>query len=426
MKEAAKKLVVEILGWQVRRLNKKAKFKTIVVAGSIGKTTTKHAIAATLAHKHKVQYQKGNYNVLLSVPLVFFGLPIPSLINPLAWIKTFLLIEKQLRRPYLFDVVVIEIGTDAPGDIAQFKKYLRADIGVVTAIAPEHMAFFKTLDAVAKEELSLESFSDRLLINTDLCDKKYLDLLLNDTYVSYGRAGLPTYKFNYSGSPTNFRLAVSKNGEDLIRHDLNLAATSQLSAAVAAVAVADMLGLDEEEIKKGIATIKPTPGRMNLLKGIKDSVLIDDTYNASPEAAKAALQTLYATRASQKIALLGNMNELGAYSKTAHTEIGKLCDPKEIDLLVTLGKDANLYLAGEAEKRSCNVVRTQNPVEAGKKIAEVIRKDAAVLVKGSQNGVFAEEAVKLLLANKKDEKYLVRQSSDWMEKKSKWLKEIAR
>jgi len=156
---------------------------------------------------------------------------------------------------------------------------------------------------------------------------------------------------------------------------------------------------------------------MQRLPGVGGSLIIDDTYNASPQAMKAALDTLYRLKASYKIAILGNMNELGKYSKKAHQEIGRYCDPKKIDLVITIGPDANQYLAEAAKDKGCQVKTFNNPYSAGKFAKSQIKENTAILVKGSQNGVFAEEAVKLLLANSADSNKLVRQSPEWLRKK---------
>ena len=143
-------------------------------------------------------------------------------------------------------------------------------------------------------------------------------------------------------------------------------------------------------------------------------MIIDDTYNASPEAVKAALDTLYGIEAPQRIALLGNMNELGDYSESAHREIGQYCNPEKLDLLVTLAGDANTFTAAEAEAKGCTVVRVDSPYDAAEKIKFALKPGAVILAKGSQNRVFAEEAVKQLLADPADQSKLVRQSASWL------------
>jgi UDP-N-acetylmuramoyl-tripeptide--D-alanyl-D-alanine ligase len=136
-------------------------------------------------------------------------------------------------------------------------------------------------------------------------------------------------------------------------------------------------------------------------------------------ALKLALDSLYEIKAPQKIAVLGNMNELGKYSETTHTEIGTYCDPKQLDLVVTIGPDANKYLAPAAEAKGCSVKIFENPYDAGTFLKPLIKKGAVILVKGSQNKVFAEETIKSLLANPADESKLVRQSQEWLNKKQK-------
>ena len=418
MKKGAKNIIATILGWQVRRLLRKSDVKVVAVAGSIGKTSTKFAVATVLDEHFKVRWQKGNYNDIVSVPLVFFGLSMPSVFNPVAWVITFLKIELQLARKYPFDVVVVEVGTDFPGNIALFKRYLHADIGVLTAITPEHMEFFDNLDAVAREELTIAELSDELILNADLCDAKYLDEL--EKHLTYGIHEQANYRLgDLKHSTDGYDFTIFKNRQKFLKERHTSIAETQLLSITAAAAVADMLGVGTDAIRRGIESIKPVSGRMQRLKGIKNSIILDDTYNASPEATKAALDTLYKLDAPQKIALLGNMNELGTYSEKAHKEIGAYCDSKQLDLVVTLGLDANKYLAEAAERAGCKVARTSTPYESAEYIKKVLREGAIILAKGSQNRVFAEEAVKQLLANSDDVSLLVRQSDYWMKVKKK-------
>jgi UDP-N-acetylmuramoyl-tripeptide--D-alanyl-D-alanine ligase len=182
--------------------------------------------------------------------------------------------------------------------------------------------------------------------------------------------------------------------------------------------------MGHDAIQAGLLGLRPVAGRMNKLNGIKQSTIIDDTYNSSPEAAKAALDYLYSQDAPQKIALLGMMNELGGESARFHDELGNYCDPAHLELVVTLGEDANTYLATAAEKRGCVVIRTASPVEAASRISEQMKNGALILAKGSQNGVYAEEAVKRLLANSADQSRLVRQHDYWPAKKAKQFPEL--
>lgn len=422
MKSFAKKFVVNILGWQVRRLRSKNDITVIGVVGSIGKTSTKFAIAKVLKEAKVVRYQKGNYNDIVTVPLVFFGHKTPSLFNPIAWARIFWKNEEQIRKIYPYQVVVVELGTDAPGQITAFEQYIECDYAVVTAISAEHMEFFKTLDAVAKEEMSVSKYSEHVIYNSDLCDKKYKKLIKAPTVSSYGKdakdATISNIKFTRVGS----QFEVKTVGE---QHKFSMDAygLGEIYSATAAITIAKSLGLTDKQIKSAVAGLKPVAGRMTRLDGINDSLILDDTYNASPVAAIAALDTLYGLKAPQKIVVMGNMNELGDHSKAAHQEVGEYCEPAQLDLVVTIGPDANEYLAPAAEKRGCSSVQSfDNPYDAAEAIKQVLKKKAVVLAKGSQNGVYAEETVKLLLKNPKDANKLVRQSKSWLKKKRKNFK----
>jgi UDP-N-acetylmuramoyl-tripeptide--D-alanyl-D-alanine ligase len=419
MKKLARNIVVNILSWQLRRLRKNNSFKVVGVVGSIGKTSTKFAIAQVLKQHVRVRYQKGNYNDIVTVPLVFFGLPCPSLFNPLAWLATFIKIELMLQRPYPYDVVVAELGTDGPGQIARFGHFLRCDIAVVTAISLEHMEFFRDLDEVAAEELSVAKYSDKLVISSDLVSSAYTDNidLPTSTYGIKNKADYQITNIKFSTNQASFEL--TKNQTAWLNANLDAVSKSEVYSASAAAVVADILGTPSDVIVRGIERIEPVSGRMQRLKGINNILILDETYNSSPEAAKAALDSLYMLNAAHKIAILGNMNELGDYSQAAHTELGKYCDPKQLDLVVTIGPDANKYLATAAQKAGCNVEQFNTPYQAGEFIKTHVKPGTIILAKGSQNKVFAEEAIKLLLADPKDAAKLVRQSSYWLAAKQK-------
>lgn len=418
MKKLLKSLVVSMLAWQLKRLYKKHQFKTIAVVGSIGKTSTKLAVARLLGNTMRVRYQDGNYNDIVTVPLIFFGQVEPSLTNPLAWLKVFIKNESEIKGMYPYDAVVVELGTDGPGQIAAFKRYIMADIAIVTALTPEHMENFNGLTAVAAEEMAIAQLAHKLLINTDLSPAEYLQEY-SGAFLSYGIKNDATYRISdvaFTGNTSSFTVLKDRNALLLGQHASF--SDPQLYSVLAAISVADLLQVKTTDITAGLDKIIPVSGRMQLLKGIKNTTIIDDSYNASPDASKAALDTIYRMPASQKIALLGNMNELGTFSEAAHIDVGNYCDPMQLQLVVTLGVDANKYLADSAEAKGCKVVRAMSPQAAGQIIVEAAQEGAILLIKGSQNQVFAEEAIKQLLENSDDASKLVRQSPYWMQIKS--------
>ncbi len=414
LKKFFRQVMASILGWQVRRLYKRNAFKTVVVVGSVGKSSTKRAIAQYLGGKFSVQYQDGNYNDLLSVPLVYFGLQLPSLFNPFSWLKTLLLIEYRLTKSYPYDIVVLELGTDAPGQIGQFSSYVRADVAVVTAVSPEHMEFFGSLDEVAKEELSVSAFCNQLIVNIDDIPKKYLHGI---KYQSYGVSGeaLVQLKENH------VRPAIRHEKKEFAVQTKLIGAHVQ-KILCAAYLTGLALSLEMEPIEKNLRNVTAMPGRMQLLEGRHDITIIDDTYNASPEAVVAALDTLYEMKASQKMAVLGNMNEMGGYSKAAHEHAAKHCDPSQLDEVVVIGHEAELFLAPAANQQGNRVKVFKSPYEIGEYLSKAIKPNGVVLLKGSQNGVFLEEAIKPLLVHSSDEEKLVRQSPAWLKKKAQLFK----
>jgi UDP-N-acetylmuramoyl-tripeptide--D-alanyl-D-alanine ligase len=202
-------------------------------------------------------------------------------------------------------------------------------------------------------------------------------------------------------------------------------AEHSLDALSAGAIIANKLGISIDEINSAISEITNPAGRMNTLMGKQDSLIIDDSYNASPEATIAALDALYEVHGTKKIAILGNMNELGDYSQEAHELVGSYCDPKKLDLVITIGPDANKFLAEAAQERGCKVVTANSPVEAGEIVLKNLVTNSVVLVKGSQNKVYAEEAIKTLLANPEDSYKLVRQSEAWLNIKRNQFPDIS-
>ena len=328
--------------------------------------------------------------------------------------------KQQTTKPYPYEVVVIELGTDGPGQLAEFAQYLHNDITVLSAIKPEHMEYFGSLDEVAKEELSVAEYSSRLVINRDMVDKAYAARI--DRAITFGSKAADYTMSNIVFDDKGAEFSLSKKGSAWLVLSLHAVAKSEVYSATAAVVIGDMLGLSEAQIRKGVEKLRPVSGRMQRLKGVRNSVILDETYNASPDAVIAALDSLYAFKAKHKIAILGSMNELGHMSSEAHSAVGKYCNPAYIDLLVTIGSDANALIAEEATKNGCRVATFEDPYAAGKYVREHVKEGSVILAKGSQNGVYAEEAIKQLLADSKDAKYLVRQSKSWLKKKRKSFK----
>lgn len=416
-KKLGKVLLARILEHQVKRLRRKHHFTVVAVAGSVGKTSTKMAIAELLGQNLRVRYQSGNYNDRVTVPLVFFNQTEPSVLNIFAWARIIGENTASVEHPYPYDVVVVELGTDGPGQMKHF-AYIKPDITVLTAVTPEHMAFFGTLDAVAQEELTVFDYSKQVLVNGDDVPGKYL---IGRTFQEYSTVTDVAHNYyavaskrTLGGQHLAFEFPVGK-----LQAQTAFVGEQGARIVLAAAATADMLGMHRDIIAESVAALSAFPGRMQILPGIKESVLIDDTYNASPEAVLRALDALYAAKAPQRIAILGSMGELGAYAKQAHHMIGEYCDPHKVDLVVTVGADARRWLAPAAKARGCQVKSFKSPYDAGEFVRKQLKSKAVVLAKGSQNRIFTEEAIKQLLAHPADVNKLVRQSKYWLRIKAK-------
>jgi UDP-N-acetylmuramoyl-tripeptide--D-alanyl-D-alanine ligase len=415
LKDIVKSILCTLLEWQVRWLRRKYPFKVVAVVGSVGKTSTKFAIAHTLSQSLRVQYQEGNYNDRLTVPLVLFGHTLPRLTDFSAWVRILRANQQIIRQGFPYDVAVLELGTDGPGQIKKF-AYLRPEIAVVTAITPEHMEFFKTIEAVAAEEFAVAKFATTILVNADDTPAQYIE---GKQFKCYGFAPDATYHIVEAvmNGLEGLRLQVDMNSTPLQLQSPTLGMAGA-KIAVAAAAVASELHLSAETIQHSIQNLPPVSGRMQILRGLNGSTILDDTYNSTPVAVKAGLDVLASVPAEVRIAVLGSMNELGDYSRQAHEEVGEYCDPTVLSEVITIGEQARDFLAPKAMAAGCKVTSFLSPYGAGMYLKVKVAQGTVVLAKGSQNGVFAEEAIKQILENPSDAARLVRQSPEWLTKKA--------
>lgn len=399
--------------------------KLIVVTGSVGKTSTKTAIATLLSQRYRVHMHEGNHNTEMSVPLAILNIPYPENVRSFSqWRQAIKAARARTLMPTDVDVIIQELGADQPGDIAAFGRYLRPYAAVVTAVTPEHMEFFKTLDAVAFEELQSANFSQLALINRDDIDGRYAEYLTNSNLDTYGTSVAAEYHFEEQ----NFTIDKGHEGTftgpevpDGIGVTINVLGEHNIRPAIAAAAIGIKFSLTAADIKTGLEMIRPVPGRMNLLDGLNSSMIIDDTYNSSPAAAVSAVQTFYSIDTPQRIAIMGSMNELGESSAAEHEKIGKLFHPDIVDWVITVGEEAEKYLAPAARSNGCQVKSFMNSVQAGAFAHSVLEQGALVLAKGSQNGGYVEESVKILLHDQTDSAKLVRQSPAWMATKEAYF-----
>jgi len=404
--------------------------KLVIVVGSVGKTTTKVAIGTVLNERYRVRMHEGNHNAELSAPLAILGIEYPDNVKNIGiWLNVFKAAKKRINDPTDVDVIVQEVGSDRIGQVPHFGTYAHPDIAVVTAVSPEHMEYFKTVDAVAAEELSAANFSKTALINRDDINGAYAADLTNPNINTYGTTKAAEYYFiqqDFTVKDGFIGAFISPDWEEKLDVKVKLVGEHSLRAAVAAGTVGLKLGLTSTEVQKGLNRITAVSGRMNLLRGVEKTMIIDDSYNSSPLAVASAIKALYGLSVSQRIAVLGTMNELGVTSPQEHENIGKLCTPNELAHVITVGEEAEKYLAPAARANGCHVVSFKSPLEAGAYVHKVLEPGAAILFKGSQGNVFLEEAIKIVLHSAEDADKLVRQSPYWLATKQKFYDSLTK
>jgi UDP-N-acetylmuramoyl-tripeptide--D-alanyl-D-alanine ligase len=404
---------------------KKYNPRVISITGSVGKTSTKEAIFSVLANKYRVRRSEKNYNNEIGLPLTIIGVD-SGKSSHWEWLKVFCKGLVTIIFPVEYpEVLVLEMGADRPGDIKYLSSLVRSDVGVVTEVSPSHIEFFKTLEGIAKEKMTLVTELDvnaLALINVDneliAKHKEHIkartmtygfkdgaDLQATDLLFNYANdedvKGL-SFKLNYKGTILPVRLN-------------NVLAKHQIYSALAATAVGLEFGLNLVEIAGFLANFSLPCARLNLIGGIKRTSIIDDTYNASPASVVAAVDVLSAVRATRKIAVLGDMLELGEEAGKAHRAVGKKILESRIDIFFGVGEGMKaavmeLKKNGFPEK---NIFQFDDPITAGIKLQEIMQEGDLVLIKGSQ-GLRMEKVVEEVMAEpQKAGELLCRQNEEW-------------
>lgn len=403
--------------------------KLVGVAGSIGKTYTKTAIATILSERYRVRLFHGNRGTNFTAPLAILGIDYPGDIKGFwAWHKVFKAARQRIKQPTDVDIIIHEFNTAKPGDMAAYSSYVYPDLMVISAVSPSNIESFGSLDVMAKEQLEAVNMSRSGLINRDDIDGKYAEYLTNAVVNTYGTGGAAEYRFTQEDAG----LEIGHEGSFVApewnaSQRVTIHAYDDLSVrqATAAMAVGVRFGMAPEDIVRGVEKILPMKSRMNVLRGNEESIIIDDTNNNSPLGSKVALQTLYAASAPQRIAVFGSMAHLGQLSPHEHQQLGLLCDASQLSWVVTVGEEANRHLAPAARGRGCQVKECATALEAGAFVNGLLEKDSTVLFSGPEDGVYLEEGVKIVLHAAADADKVTRQSPEWAARKAAFFSRFA-
>lgn len=439
------------LGKAAKAAIKREGIFVVAVTGSVGKSTTKQAIAAVLRSdmpEHRVRVTSKNYNNELGVPLTFFGRPAPGR-NPIAWLTllaTAFLAHVGLWRSGL-RVLVLEMGADKQGDISYLTSLATPDVSVVTAISsedssatPVHAANYPSVEALVEEKSQLVRnlrTGGTAVLNADDARVFAMRHLTHEHILTFGEADGTDVRI----TKVEVRMEDTDQGRKPVGLGVSLECyqrTCELFipgvygrsiayAAAAAVAVGQAMDIPEEQVKGMATAFTPMPGRTRIIEGIKRTTLFDDSYNASPSSTLSSLRDLAnlpLAPGQRRAACLGEMRELGDSAEAMHRMVGAEAARLGLDLLVVCGIFAHAMAEGaRANGMPPEAVKViEDTPEAGLFLQDWIKPGDIVLAKASEGtnktkGVRMERVIKELMADPmRAEQILVRQGAVWQRK----------
>lgn len=345
------------------------------VTGSVGKTSTKEFIAAVLGQKYNVLKTEGNHNNEIGVPLTLF----------------------RIREEH--QVAVIEMGINHFGEMHRLSRMAAPDIVVMTNIGDCHLEALESREGVLKAKSEIFDFmraEGTVVVNGDDTLLAAMKPINKKTPVTFGKAENNRCRATDIRSDGLFGTeAVLRIPSGSFRVEIPLPGEHMVYNALAAAAVGEALGLTPEEIAAGVAAVQPTAGRSNLMK-CGGKVIIDDCYNANPVSMCAALDLL-AMADTRKVAILGDMFELGDNAEKLHGDVGRHAAELSTDVIICVG-ELSAHMAREGERANTGKSRicyypTKKDLLA--ELEQLTKPGDTVLVKASNGMGFAEIVEKL-------------------------------
>lgn len=357
------------LGDIARFYRKKLGIKVVGITGSTGKTSTKDLVAAFLSGKYRVFKTQGNFNNEIGLPLMIF----------------------ELSKEY--DIAVLEMGTSNFGEINKLASIALPDIAAITNIGVSHIEYLKTRENILKEKMCIADFfneENSLILN---CENDMLKTVQKGHKFKLDKIG---YEESFDLHAENLELTSETTAFDVVTKDnerhrfiLNMVGQHNVLNALVGIQISREFGLTFEEMENGLRNFNATSMRLEFIK--KDNfTIINDSYNASPDSMKAALEVLKNHSGSRKIAILGTMSELGDYAKEAHTKVGEFSKGKA-DIILTTGEYKKCYEEGFMG----NTILFETKQELMEALARIIQQGDTILVKASRSAKF-EEIIKYI------------------------------
>lgn len=428
-----KTIIKRLFQYEARLVLRKYKPKIAAVAGSVGKTSAKDALYHIASKRHFVRKNERSFTSELGIPLTIIGCS-QGTGSVMQWIKNLMLGFKLIvRRVHYPDWLILEIDNDKPGDVEKVADWLSPDILVLTAIGdvPSHTESFGTVERVlaAYRYLAEHVSSKGTVVYTvdytnvrevlrDVEAKKIPCGLSGDaTGESAARGSEPVilYSSGKQPIPTGISFTLFADGQSREVTVLGSIGIHKEYACLLAYSAARAMGIPVADCIDRVEYYKSSPGKMNIVSGMNSSIIIDDSYNASPVALQHAIDVLSRVKASgKKIAIIGDMFELGKYSVAEHKKMAPLLKTAA-DVVVLVG----IRTRGIAEELrtlgfdQSKIFMFDDSRQMGSTVTDLIAPGDIILVKGSQMARM-ERVVEKIMRHPEDRKeFLIRQEPEW-------------
>lgn len=426
-----KLLVKKVLQYEAKLVLKKYKPKVIAITGSVGKTLTREAIYSVLSKKFFVRKSENSFTAELGTALTVIGCRegVGSIFYLIE--NIFLGIRILLLKTRYPDWLILEIDADKPGDLKVTCSIIKPDILVLTALGevPAHIELFETLETFLSEKKTIVDSVRRDGVIVYNADDNVVSSLITDSLVRKISCGVDSesdisgtafeilYGTGKTGSvPTGMSFFIKSGSESYPINIFQSIGIQNEHASLLAFAVGREFGITSGDIIKSLNKYTSLPGRMNLVAGVKDTIIIDDSYNASPIAMSQAIEVLGNIRSvEKKIAVIGDMLELGQYSAQSHKKVAELLKDVATNV-VCVGIRSRKIVDELLDLKfpESKVIYSNTSDEAGKFVQSIIDEGDIVLVKGSQT-MRMERVVEEIMRHPSDkDKLLVRQNPEWL------------
>ncbi|MFW0871102.1 MAG: glutamate ligase domain-containing protein [Patescibacteria group bacterium] len=413
------KILYKIFSWYFRTLARIVLAihhpQIVAITGSVGKTTTKDVVRSLVASSRSVRATIRSQNSELTTPLSILGIEVQNKeLRILVWMGIIIRAFWQLLSFSYPRVLILELGAGAPGDISSQARWIKPHIAVFTALAryPVHLEYFDSKQQLYDEKKSLALYTreDGVIVypSDDIILARVLGSFSDRSIaIASNEGSVRQLRF----TPYGTEAQIHHRGKWLPMRIPGVWSRPIINSYRLGLEVVSILGLDAELAVDNFSRhYHPAPGRSRLLRGTRSSVIIDDSYNASPIAVQAALEMFKQVEApARRIFLFGDMSELGEHTEETHIQVGKQAS-QIVDIFLTVGEEGKraCQAAQEAGMSNTQAVCFDTAREAGAYLKREIKHRDYILAKGSRHAIHMEQALEQII-DPRDRQYLVQE-----------------